>query len=192
MIAMSTTMTLKGHITFSVKKLLAGGEMAHSIYMGPGEVLLAPSVLGDVMVLRVAGTEKWKLGRDAFLASTSGIKSDYVSQGLMKGVFSGEGLFVYEIKGNGLLWVQSFGAIIKKDVRLLPLHWTTLIINVQSATSLHQKKRTSSITATLWRGTASIRWSVLRQVASCPTSAQGKVSLASLQGLELSICKLEI
>lgn len=116
MIAMSTTMTLKGQINFGWKKLIAGGEMAISHYTGPGELLLAPSVLGDIIVLRMTGEQEWKIGRDAFLASTSGVKHKYQAQGLAKGVFSGEGLFVYKITGTGLLWMQSFGAIIKKDV----------------------------------------------------------------------------
>ena len=39
MIAMSTTMTLKGSVKFSMKKLIAGGEMTSSTYTGPGELL---------------------------------------------------------------------------------------------------------------------------------------------------------
>jgi uncharacterized protein (AIM24 family) len=116
MIAMSTTMTLRGQVNFGWKKLIASGEMAISHYTGPGELLLAPSVLGDIIVLRMTGEQEWKIGRDAFLASTSGVKHKYQAQSLAKGVFSGEGLFVYKISGTGLLWMQSFGAIIKKDV----------------------------------------------------------------------------
>ncbi|KAJ5459762.1 uncharacterized protein N7458_001314 [Penicillium daleae] len=117
MIAMSTTMTLRGHVSFGWKKLIAGGEMSMSHYTGPGELLLAPSVLGDVIVLRLDGEQEWKIGRDAFLASTSGVKHKYQAQSLAKGVFSGEGLFIYKITGTGLLWMQSFGAIIKKDLK---------------------------------------------------------------------------
>lgn len=113
---MSTTMTLRGQVNFGWKKLIAGGEMAISHYTGPGELLLAPSVLGDIIVLRMTGEQEWKIGRDAFLACTSGVKHKYQAQGLAKGVFSGEGLFIYKITGTGLLWMQSFGAIIKKDV----------------------------------------------------------------------------
>jgi len=98
------------------KKLIASGEMAHSTYTGPGEVLLAPSVLGDVMALRLSGDEIWKVGRDAFLACTSGIKKDYKAQALSKALFSGEGMFLYNMSGMGIVWLQSFGAIIKKDL----------------------------------------------------------------------------
>jgi uncharacterized protein (AIM24 family) len=116
MIAMSTTISLRGTVSFGWKKLIAGGEMSMSNYTGPGELLLAPSVLGDIIVLRMNGDQEWKIGRDAFLASTAGVKHKYQAQSLAKGVFSGEGLFIYKISGTGLLWMQSFGAIIKKDV----------------------------------------------------------------------------
>lgn len=91
--------------------------MSMSHYTGPGELLLAPSMLGDVIVLSVSEGDNWRIGRDSFLAHTSGVHHEYKSQGITKGVFSGEGLFIYQITGTGLLWMQSFGAIIKKDVR---------------------------------------------------------------------------
>ncbi|KAH1488518.1 hypothetical protein LV164_002767 [Aspergillus fumigatus] len=116
MIAMSHTITLRGSIKFSLKKMFAGGEMSLSTYTGPGELLLAPAALGDIIVLRFSGSDQWKVGKDAFLASTSGISKDYQAQGLSKGVFSGEGLFVYKLSGVGLVWLQSFGAIIRKDI----------------------------------------------------------------------------
>lgn len=94
--------------------------MSH--YTGPGELLLAPSVLGDINVLRLDGNQEWTIGRDAFLACTGGIKTKYRTQKLSQAVFSGEGLFVYKVTGEGLLWMQSFGAIIRKDVScLLPI-----------------------------------------------------------------------
>lgn len=113
---MSSNISLRGVFKFSIKKLVIGGEMATSNYTGPGELILAPTVLGDIITLRLSGSETWKMGKDAFLASTSGIEKKYQGQGFTKGVFSGEGLFIYKMSGVGLLWVQSFGAIIKKDV----------------------------------------------------------------------------
>jgi uncharacterized protein (AIM24 family) len=116
MIAMSTTMTLKGSIKFSMKRLLAGGEMATSTYTGPGELLLAPTFLGDIAILYLNGSEHWSVGKDAFLAATQGVVKDYKSQSISKAMFSGEGLFVYKVSGTGIMWIQSFGAILKKDV----------------------------------------------------------------------------
>ncbi|KAI9805615.1 MAG: hypothetical protein M1833_005107 [Piccolia ochrophora] len=117
MIAMSPGVTLKGAVKFSMKKLLAGGEMASSTYTGPGELLLAPEALGDVSSLQLDGRGTWSVGKDAFLACTQGVVKDYKSQGFSKAMFSGEGLFVYKISGTGILWVQSLGAIIRKDLR---------------------------------------------------------------------------
>lgn len=116
MIAMTPTVTLKGVVKFSMKKLIAGGEMSHSTYTGPGELLLAPAALGDITNIRLSGNEQWSVGRDAFLACTQGVVKEYKRQGIGKAMFSGEGLFVYKISGIGLLWITSLGAIIRKDV----------------------------------------------------------------------------
>ncbi|KAJ5623291.1 hypothetical protein N7490_011896 [Penicillium lividum] len=116
MLAMSPTITLRGEFHFTMKKLIAGGKMGMSTYTGPGELLLAPSVLGDIMVLPVRGEKEWMIGRDSFLAHSSAVHHEYVTQGLTKAMFSGEGLFVYKITGTGLLFIQAFGAIIKKEL----------------------------------------------------------------------------
>ncbi|KAL8867125.1 MAG: hypothetical protein Q9174_005862 [Haloplaca sp. 1 TL-2023] len=117
MIAMSPTITLKGAVKFSLKKFVAGGEMSTSTYTGPGELLLAPSFLGDIATLRLTGNgETWNVGKDAFLACTQGVTKEFKNQGFSKAMFSGEGLFVYRIGGTGILWVSSFGAIVRKDL----------------------------------------------------------------------------
>lgn len=116
MIAMSPSVNLKGAIKFSMKKLLIGGDLTHSIFTGPGELLLAPSTLGDITILQMSGNDNWSVGRDAFLACTQGVIKEYKNQGISKAMFSGEGLFVYKMSGKGLLWVSTFGAILKKDV----------------------------------------------------------------------------
>ncbi len=95
MIAMSPTVTLK--------KLIAGGHKTHSTFTGPGEVLLAPPMLGDITTVSLSGKQEWKVGKDAFLASTQGIVRDYKRQGIGKAIFSGEGLFVYKISRVGIM-----------------------------------------------------------------------------------------
>lgn len=122
---MSPTVTLKGEVKFSMKKMISGAGLASSHYVGPGEVLLAPPMLGDITSIRLNGNEMWNLGHDAYLASTQGIIKDQKRQGLSKAIFSGEGLFVYKMSGTGVLWVASFGAIIRKDVRITHTHTHT-------------------------------------------------------------------
>lgn len=119
MIAMSPTITVKGNFKFSMKKLLARGEMSHSHFTGPGELLLAPAGLGDVTNIRLTEGASWFVGKDAFLACTQGVTKDYQAQQLSKAIFSGEGLFIYKIGGVGICWIQSMGAIIRKDVSIL-------------------------------------------------------------------------
>lgn len=123
MIAMSPTITLKGQMKFSLKKALMGGDMTKSSYTGPGELLLAPAAIGDITIIKLGGHEQWSVGKDAFLACTQGIVSEYKSQGIGKAMFSGEGLFVYKISGQGILWCTSFGAIIRKDVSFPPINF---------------------------------------------------------------------
>jgi uncharacterized protein (TIGR00266 family) len=117
MIAMSPTVTLKGNVKFSLKKALVGGDMAKSTFTGPGELLLAPPAIGDITIIKLGGQEQWSVGKDAFLACTQGIVTEYKSQGFGKALFSGEGMFVYKISGQGIMWVTSFGAIIRKDLQ---------------------------------------------------------------------------
>jgi uncharacterized protein (TIGR00266 family) len=118
MIAMSPTVSLRGQVKFSVKKMVIGGDMGQSTFTGPGEILLAPHSLGDITSIRLNGGDEpaWSVGRDAFLAHTQGVIKDYKRQGLTKAMFSGEGMFVYKMSGKGLLWITSFGAIIRKDL----------------------------------------------------------------------------
>lgn len=118
MIAMSPTMTLKGAVKFSMKKLVTGGEMSVSTYTGPGELLLAPFSFGDITNIRMTGKETWSASKDAFLACTTGVTKDYKAQSFSKAMFSGEGLFVCKFSGTGILWIQSLGAIIRKDVSI--------------------------------------------------------------------------
>jgi len=99
-----------------MKKLLTGGQMASSTYTGPGELLLAPNAIGDIKGIYLDGNQMWNIGKDAFLAATEGVVRETKSQGIGKAFFSGEGLFIYKISGRGMIWITSFGAIMRKDV----------------------------------------------------------------------------
>lgn len=90
--------------------------MHESIYSGPGEVGLAPLLLGDIATIAVDGSAQWKIGKDAFLAATAEVHKEAKSQGIGKALFSGEDLFVYRVSGHGLMWVSSFGAITRREV----------------------------------------------------------------------------
>jgi uncharacterized protein (AIM24 family) len=192
MIAMSPTMTLKGAVKFSMKKLVTGGEMSVSTYTGPGELLLAPFSFGDITNIRMTGKETWSASKDAFLACTTGVTKDYKAQSFSKAMFSGEGLFVHKFSGTGILWIQSLGAIIRKDVSVGTVSskykpkLTSMLISSAKA------KNTSSTMATLSRGTASTRSRELHRAVSSAIWLPAKVLCASSSVLELCSCRLAI
>lgn len=59
-------------------------QMSESIFTGPGEVLLAPDIWGDIVPIHLDGRADWSVGKDAFLACTTGITRTTKSQGLGK------------------------------------------------------------------------------------------------------------
>jgi uncharacterized protein (AIM24 family) len=116
MIHMSGTIELSGKVKFSMKKMLTGGEMAESTYGGSGWLALGPTLFGDIITLHVDGQHQWVIGKDSFLACTSEVTKEPKAQGLSKSLFSGEDLFVYNVRGQGLMWLTSFGAVDRLDV----------------------------------------------------------------------------
>lgn len=118
--------------------------------------MLAPSSLGSIGVIRVNTVEpnpvkgrdppftsEWKVGRDAFLAATHAVDSDYQTQNLLQAVFSGEGFFVYTFRGWGPLFVQGLGGVIEKEVRCCALPglceamWTDMLMIYRSRMAKH-------------------------------------------------------
>jgi len=117
MVAMDSSVQIKGKLKFSLKKLVTGSEMSESLFTGPGEVLLAPEAWGDIFPIVLDGQTKWKVGHHAFLASTMGVTRTIKGQGISKALFSGEGLVVYHVAGEGVFFVQSLGAIIRRTLQ---------------------------------------------------------------------------
>jgi hypothetical protein len=185
---MSPTMTLKGQMKFSLKKALVGGDMTKSTYTGPGELLLAPASIGDITIIKLGGHEQWSVGKDAFLACTQGIVTEYKSQGLGKAMFSGEGLFVYKISGQGILWCTSFGAIIRKDVGF-PTTLDCGYLFVLIRNSFKKTKSTSSTTDTWLLGTANTSSSAWPRVVYCRICTRAKGWCVSLLGRVQSLCR---
>lgn len=190
MIAMSPTITLKGAYKFSMKKLVAGGEMGHSTYTGPGELLLGPPFLGDVTSIRLTGNESWSVGHDGYLASTQGVVKEYKRQGLGKAMFSGEGLWVYKISGVGLMWLTSFGAIIRKDVSIhfppgdgsgaVTQHMLKEHVDTDLKGSLRTARSILSTMATSLHGTPSTSWNASHLVVLSRALRRAKVWCVNL------------
>ncbi|KAK1230407.1 hypothetical protein PQX77_006506 [Marasmius sp. AFHP31] len=117
MVHMGAQVQLEGNFKFSFKKMFTGGNMTYSTFSGNGPVALAPLLFGDITTIPIHGTGQWNISKNAFLACTQDVVRESKSQGFSKVFFGGEDLFVYHISGNGTLWVSSFGAIERIDLR---------------------------------------------------------------------------
>lgn len=121
MVAMSATIELEaksaGKGLFGAIKAAVGGESFFaSLYTangGAGELLLAPTVPGDIIPFELDGRSIFAQG-GAYLAGSPGLELS--TQGSFKGLISGEGLFLQRITGKGEVFLASYGAIIEKKL----------------------------------------------------------------------------
>jgi uncharacterized protein (TIGR00266 family) len=122
MVSMSANIELqsqmKGGLLGALKRA-AGGESAFvstfTARGGPGEVTLAPGAPGDVAAIELSG-QPFFVQSSSYLAGDASLVID-TKWGGAKTFFSGEGLFVLLVQGQGLLLVSSFGAIHRKRLQ---------------------------------------------------------------------------
>jgi len=84
---------------------------------GPGEVLLAPTVPGEIIMMELDGVNEYMVQKDGFLAGDEMIKLDSQMQSLSRGLLGGEGFFILKVSGKGTLLLNSFGAIHKIELK---------------------------------------------------------------------------
>jgi uncharacterized protein (TIGR00266 family) len=123
MVAMSANVELQSQMKgglFGAIKRAAGGESAFvstfTARGGPGEVCFAPGAPGDIAGLELRN-QMFYVQSSSYLAGDAGLIVD-TKWGGAKSFFGGEGLFVLQVSGTGLLLLSSFGAIHRK--RLAP------------------------------------------------------------------------
>ncbi len=123
MVSMSSNIDLQSEMkggVFGALKRAVGGESAFvstfTAKGGPGEVTLAPGAPGDVAGIEMQN-QTFCVQSSSYLAGDTALVVD-TKFGGAKSFFGGEGLFVLQVSGTGLLLVSSFGAIHKKTLRL--------------------------------------------------------------------------
>jgi len=84
---------------------------------GAGEVLLAPTVPGDIVILELDGVNEYLVQKDGFLAGADSVKIESKMQSLSRGLLGGEGFFILRMSGTGTLVLNSFGAIHKVELK---------------------------------------------------------------------------
>ena len=83
---------------------------------GPGEVGLVSAPVGDIETLEVKPNQGYIIQKSAYLASTQDVDLDIKWEGFTKGLF-GQGLFMIKASGNGMLFINTFGAVDKHTLR---------------------------------------------------------------------------
>ncbi len=106
---------LLGGLLGGLKRALAGESWFRNTFTavnGPGEVLLAHAVCGDMVTLDMT-QQGYYLTASSFIASTPNVNVDTKLQGFAKGFFSGEGAFVMHATAQspGQLVIGAFGGI---------------------------------------------------------------------------------
>lgn len=82
---------------------------------GDGEICIAPGPPGDMEHVYLEDSVVY-LQNSAYVASGMNVNIETKWQGLVKGFFSGESLFLIKCSGTGDLWFNTYGAIIEIDV----------------------------------------------------------------------------
>jgi len=118
MVAMDADLDLEGNLEGGLMggmmRALAGEKFFFQTIRaarGPGQVLLSPASLGDILDVELDGEYQLIVQKDGFLASTDGLEISAKAQNLMQGFFSGEGFFVLKISGKGIVFLNSLGSI---------------------------------------------------------------------------------
>lgn len=117
MVGMSAGVTIEtkmqGGLLKSLARSVLGGEsfFVNTFHAGSGggEILLAPSLPGDVFTLQLTN-ETYLVQSGSYLASSEGVETDTKWSGA-RTFFGGEGLIMLRCAGSGTLALSSFGAI---------------------------------------------------------------------------------
>ena len=83
---------------------------------GQGEAAFAAAPVGDIETLEVKPNQGYIIQKSAYIASTQGIDLDVKWEGFTRGLF-GQGLFMLKATGNGILFINTFGAIDKHTLQ---------------------------------------------------------------------------
>ena len=117
MVGMSTSVDIQtqaGGLMGGLKRMFGGESFFRNTFTaqrGPGEVLLAHALRGDMVVLDMTSAGYF-VTSSSFVASTPSVQCD-TKFGGFRGFFSGEGLFVLKCTsaGPGQLLIGAFGGL---------------------------------------------------------------------------------
>ena len=122
MISMDTNIRMVTKFKGGFKRFLGGESLFINEFTAeqfPGEVNFASGLPGDVFHYHLQPNidDAIFLQSSAFLASGMNVQVDTKFQGLIKGFFSGAGLFMVKCTGHGDVFFNSYGGIIEIEVK---------------------------------------------------------------------------
>jgi uncharacterized protein (TIGR00266 family) len=103
---------MEGGVWGAVKRSVGGRSAFVSKYTargGPGELTLAPSSPGDIVPLALTN-DAYNIAASSYLASESSLDVD-TNWGGARSFFASDSLFVLQVRGSGVQFVTSFGAL---------------------------------------------------------------------------------
>ena len=111
--------SMRGGFLKSLTRSVLGGEsfFTNTFRAGArgGEVMLAPTLPGDVFTFNLNGSAAYLVQSGSFLGSGDGVQTDAKWSGA-KTFFGGEGLIMLRCSGTGTLILSSYGAIHEVEV----------------------------------------------------------------------------
>lgn len=118
MATMDTNLKMKTKMKGGLGRMLTGESLfvnEFTAQKGAGEIGIAPGAPGDLKHIYMDGNTIF-LQNSGYVASGMDVTLETKWQGMMKGFFSGESLFLVRCGGKGDLWFNSYGAIIEIDL----------------------------------------------------------------------------
>ncbi|KAI9337311.1 tryptophan RNA-binding attenuator protein-like domain-containing protein [Obelidium mucronatum] len=107
--------TIHGTFKISLKTLFTGESTNLLHIRGPGEATISNYGLGDIIALPM-NNNVWIANRNAFLCMTDGVVKSSKAQSIGNS-FGSTGLWVHQYNGVGALFLETFGAIMHKDLQ---------------------------------------------------------------------------
>ncbi|HEX3051496.1 MAG TPA: TIGR00266 family protein [Aggregatilineaceae bacterium] len=101
----------KGGLLGGLKRMVAGESFFQNKYLAPaqgGEITLAPSLPGDMIVLQING--EFRLQSGAYIANEAGVEMD-AKWGGAKGFFGSGSLVMLRVSGRGQVVAGCYGSI---------------------------------------------------------------------------------
>ena len=118
MATMDTHILMKTKFKGGLKRFLTGESLFINEFkaeQGKGEITIAPGPPGDLAHVYLED-ETIFLQNSSYVASSPQLNLETKWQGLVKGFFSGESLFLIRCSGTGDLWFNTYGALVEIDV----------------------------------------------------------------------------